>query len=308
MLYMSRFFPLLLIALFVFPSSLFAQDTPTAADAEALFQAEKWQEAAAAFEQVIEQNPNNPTPWFRLGVVYRNLGSMDKAIAHYQRMIDNNQFVPFARFAMAKTYAIQQDKEATLRTLEQAVSEGFTNLQTLQSDADFAFVRSDTRYESAIITIDKQARPCEYASAHRQFDFWVGEWNVYSPQGQLAGTNSIQKAENGCVLMEKWTSASGGGGTSINYYNPETKKWVQHWVASTYFGIFEGGLREANVMHLSGKVIPVNGASYLLRGTWSLLEDGRVRQFFEQSNDDGMTWSTWFDGYYVRQDADGSTP
>lgn len=304
---MSRFFPLLLTALLL-PSSLFAQDAPTAANAEALFQAEKWQEAAAAFEQVIEQTPNNPTPWFRLGVVYRNLGIMDKAVAHYQRMIDNNQFVPFARFAMAKTYAIQQDKEATLRTLEQAISEGFTNLQTLQSDTDFAFVRSDARYENAVTAIDKQARPCEYAPAHRQFDFWVGEWNVYSPQGQLAGTNSIQKAENGCVLIEKWAGASSGGGTSMNYYNPETKKWVQHWVASTYFGIFEGGLREANVMHLSGKVIPVNGASYLLRGTWSLLEDGRVRQFFEQSNDDGMTWSTWFDGYYVRQDADESTP
>ena len=34
------------------------------------------------------------------------------------------------------------------------------------------------------------------------------------------------------------------------------------------------------------------------RGTWTPLEDGVVRQHFEQSGDDGATWTTWFDGYY----------
>lgn len=305
---MTRFFLTLLAACLLLAPAAHAQSTASAEDAEALFQAEKWDEAATAFEQVIAQDATNTTAWFRIGVAYRNMGASDKALTHYQKMIDNGVFVPFARFAMAKTYAQLEDAANTLSTLEQAVSEGFSNLPTLQSDEDFAFVHDEARYQAVVTTIDKQARPCEYAPAHRQFDFWVGEWDVYSPTGQVAGTNSIQKAENGCVLEEKWTGASGGGGSSINYYNPETGKWVQHWIASTYFGIFEGGLREENVMHLSGKVIPVNGTGYLLRGTWSLLPDGRVRQFFEQSNDDGASWTTWFDGYYVRKDSEASSP
>lgn len=305
---MKRFFPSLLLACLLLVPAVIAQDAPSPEDAETLFQAEKWADAAEAFEAIVQQDATNTTAWFRIGVAYRNMGASDKAIAHYEKMIDNGMFVPFARFAVAKTYALASDTEGTLSTLEQAVAEGFTNLPALQSDDAFAFVHEEARYQDVVTNIDKQARPCEYAPAHRQFDFWVGEWDVYSPTGQVAGTNSIQKAESGCVLLEKWTGAGGGGGSSINYYNPETEKWVQHWVASTYFGIFEGGLQEENVMHLSGKVIPVNGASYLLRGTWSLLPDGRVRQFFEQSNDDGATWATWFDGYYVRKESEASTP
>jgi hypothetical protein len=30
------------------------------------------------------------------------------------------------------------------------------------------------------------------------------------------------------------------------------------------------------------------------------LPDGRVRQHFQESADDGKTWQEWFDGYYRR--------
>jgi hypothetical protein len=31
------------------------------------------------------------------------------------------------------------------------------------------------------------------------------------------------------------------------------------------------------------------------------LPDGRVRQLFEESEDEGKTWALWFDGYYTRR-------
>ena len=34
------------------------------------------------------------------------------------------------------------------------------------------------------------------------------------------------------------------------------------------------------------------------RGTWTVLEDGRVRQLFQEFNIGTNTWQTWFDGYY----------
>jgi hypothetical protein len=43
------------------------------------------------------------------------------------------------------------------------------------------------------------------------------------------------------------------------------------------------------------------GRTTTLRGTWSKLDDGRVRQHFEESADGGTTWTTWFDGYYTRR-------
>jgi hypothetical protein len=34
------------------------------------------------------------------------------------------------------------------------------------------------------------------------------------------------------------------------------------------------------------------------------MPDGRVRQYFEQSNDDGATWEPWFEGFYTRKQSD----
>ena len=61
--------------------------------------------------------------------------------------------------------------------------------------------------------------PCD-SENHRQFDFWIGEWEV-SSNGQPAGTNSIQSILGGCALQENWRGAGPGGltGTSFNIYD-----------------------------------------------------------------------------------------
>ena len=41
-------------------------------------------------------------------------------------------------------------------------------------------------------TLAAAAGPCESA-AHRAFDFWIGEWNVHTPDGKLAGVNRIER-------------------------------------------------------------------------------------------------------------------
>ena len=135
----------------------------------------------------------------------------------------------------------------------------------------------------------------------RQFDFWIGEWIVETADGQKAGENKISRQENGCLLREEWTSAGGGTGQSMNYYDPEEKRWNQVWVSfNGSIGYFEGGLKDG-AMVLKGKWVNPDGSSYPLNGTWTPLEDGRVRQHFMQSQDGGETWTTWFDGYYRKK-------
>jgi hypothetical protein len=142
--------------------------------------------------------------------------------------------------------------------------------------------------------------PCDDAT-HRQFDFWAGEWAVSDASGKSAGVNSIAKEENGCVLVERWRSAAGGHGQSYNYYDPAAKKWKQVWVGLGLLLHMEGEYRDGS-MRLEGPLqYLTQGRTTILRGTWTLLPDGRVRQLFEESEDDGKSWATWFDGYYVRR-------
>ncbi len=72
--------------------------------------------------------------------------------------------------------------------------------------------------------------PCG-GEAFKQFDFWLGEWNVTTPDGTLAGENLITSEENGCLVLERWRSAGGGTGQSYNYFNPATEKWRQVWIS-----------------------------------------------------------------------------
>ena len=54
-------------------------------------------------------------------------------------------------------------------------------------------------------------------------------------------------------------------------------------------------------MRFTGRNTTVDGTYEPCRASWTLLDDGRVRQFWEQSKDEGETWYIWFDGYYTRR-------
>jgi hypothetical protein len=129
----------------------------------------------------------------------------------------------------------------------------------------------------------------------------VGEWDVFAPDGKAAGTNRIAKLANGCLLLENWTSVAGGTGKSINYYNPARGKWVQTWVDG-HGGIIEvEGVFADGVMRFEGVHIYPDGRREAYRMSFTPHNDGSVRQFIEQSKDDGTSWYVWFDGKYVRQ-------
>lgn len=140
------------------------------------------------------------------------------------------------------------------------------------------------------------------APEHHQFDFWIGSWNV-TVAGKPAGTNRIEPTMKGCGILEHWTSAGGGHGTSLNFYDRRTKTWSQAWID-------EGG----NALHLSGtfadgKMILSSTPRQTDKGldvqriTWSKSGEKNVRQVWESSTDGGKTWTVAFDGLYAPQGA-----
>ena len=83
-------------------------------------------------------------------------------------------------------------------------------------------------------------------------------------------------------------------------YEPSPGHWTQTWVGSGG-GILRlsGGLEDGKMVLRDDRVTargPVKD-----RITWAPLPDGRVRQTWDISTDDGATWQTTFDGYYARR-------
>tara|TARA_R110002126_G_scaffold198299_1_gene345897 strand:- start:29 stop:247 length:219 start_codon:yes stop_codon:yes gene_type:complete len=46
----------------------------------------------------------------------------------------------------------------------------------------------------------QQPAPCS-SEQHRQFDFWVGEWEVKNPNNEVVGNSIIEIVSNDCALL-----------------------------------------------------------------------------------------------------------
>lgn len=142
-------------------------------------------------------------------------------------------------------------------------------------------------------------KPCT-SPEHRQFDFWLGQWEVTNPQGQVAGTNRIELIQDGCVLLETWTGAKGGTGTSFNMYAAADKQWHQTWVDNRGGRLeLKGGLRGTRMVLEAKAPSAADPAKTVLQEiSWEPSPDGSVRQVWRTSTDGGKQWSTQFDGTY----------
>jgi len=147
--------------------------------------------------------------------------------------------------------------------------------------------------------------PCSSVE-HRQFDFWLGEWEVHGPKG-LAGTNRIELAHSGCVLRERYSTPRGYAGESLNTYDSGRKVWHQTWVDNSGLVLLlEGGLRDG-MMVLEGTSRDARGVVTRHRISWTPNPDGRVRQHWESTNAAGQ-WTTAFDGMYTKKPATIEAP
>ena len=162
---------------------------------------------------------------------------------------------------------------------------------------------------AASLGAQQPANPCS-APEYAQFDFWVGEWDVFGPNGQKAGENTILKTMGGCVLHESYDAVSAYNGQSFNTYDPGRGVWHQTWVDNGGLLLrIEGGLQDGSMV-MEGTVVSATGTTANERITWSVIDGNpdRVRQLWQFSTDGGQTWGVRFDGEYRRRPGSELSP
>jgi hypothetical protein len=206
-----------------------------------------------------------------------------------------------AMLESARELAQAGDKAGAIRKLEELAATGQASVSVITNDPLLSGLAGETAFDTLVAEMAKIAFPCEHDPAFDAFDFWVGEWDVHLADGSKAGTNSVRKEQHNCVVVERWQSARGGGGMSINYLDRAEGNWVQVWNDPSGNQIdIRGGLTDEGML-LEGSIHNVaNGTTLPFRGLWTPLPDGRVRQYFEQA-DAGGTWTPWFEGFYSRR-------
>lgn len=300
MLIIEKSCKVLITILLIFPIPLHAQG-----DADSLFEGSEWAAAADAYALRTDSDPQDVVAWFRLAVSSRHAeryAVARTALAKAEQL----KFSPL-RISMerARLNVLADDVDGAVNELLSVASSGFTAVNVITTDPVLATLEGDAAYDGLVAEMSRQAFPCEHDAAFSAFDFWLGEWDVHTADGTYAGSNAIERAERGCVIIEDWSSAGGGSGTSINYLDKNSSKWVQIWNDASGSQInIRGGMTDDGMLLVGTIHYVANGTTAPFRGLWTPMPDGRVRQFFEQMSPDGETWSPWFEGFYTRKPVD----
>ncbi len=149
----------------------------------------------------------------------------------------------------------------------------------------------------------QQPQPCSSAEA-KQFDFWVGDWNLsWTAQDgkQKTGVNKISQLYGGCVIKEEFADPVGGfAGMSVSTYDVYAKKWKQTWVDNTGSYLdFVGEYRDG-YMVLSRKM-QKQGKEFIQRMRWYDIAANSLKWNWERSDDNGKTWTVIWKISYTRK-------
>lgn len=116
---------------------------------------------------------------------------------------------------------------------------------------------------------------------HSQFDFWVGDWEVFNEKGEKGGT-----------------------GKSYNYYDPSDATWNQLWISNSGNILKLKGKAELNKMILKSEPVDGKKGRYYNQITWTKNMDGSVTQLWEIYDLDGNLLSNTFKGIYRKKQSD----
>jgi hypothetical protein len=276
----------------------------TAAVADTLYAHQDWKGAARAYEALAKQEPNKARWQYRLGVSYGGLQQWPRAIAAYRKAEALGTPPMFARYNRACAFARNGQPDSALATLTSLVATGYSQPEAIANDADFASVKDDPRFAAAVEQAKKNQTPCAYAPESRQFDFWVGDWEVHdNTQNQVVvGASHVERILGDCVIFENWTGLFGGSGKSFNAWNPDLGCWQQNWMDDKgTVTNFTDGHREGNALVYMVEKKDSNGVLVKNRLSFFDLGPDQVRQFSEQSRDGGATWTVVYDFNYLRK-------
>jgi hypothetical protein len=223
------------------------------------FEAKRWAQAAAAYQEVAEREPANALALIRL----------------------------------ARSRAANGQAPEALAALEAWFATGSGSYQVAMGVPEFETLREDPRF---IATVAPH-KPCN-SPEFRQFDFWLGDWDVESAAAPgRVSRNVITAINDGCTLREEYTTPDGYTGTSLNFYDAPRQQWHQTWIDTQGGALYLQGGREGESMVLR----TAGDSANLQRITWTPLADGSVRQHWESTSDGGKTWTTVFDGRYTKK-------
>jgi hypothetical protein len=152
--------------------------------------------------------------------------------------------------------------------------------------------------------------PCQRPE-QRQFDFWVGDWDLASP-GSKSGElihhhNTIKRILGSCIVQENFVGSDAPEqapqllGTSISVFDVNSAQWKQTWVDNQGSYLDFTGEFKDNQMILSREATRPDGTHVMQRMVWKNIRPNEFDWSWERSKDNGQTWEVLWPIHYKRK-------
>lgn len=141
----------------------------------------------------------------------------------------------------------------------------------------------------------------ELKTYYHQFDFWLGEWDVFRYGTEtMVGKSHIVSINDSTGILENYKVPKGGyKGKSLNTFNQKTGQWEQYWIDNSGLVLkLAGEFQDGKMVLLGFDGLTGNKIS------WAPEAPG-VRQTWETSSDGGKSWTIAFDGLYLPRQQPG---
>jgi len=303
-------YPIILILLLIVAwKPACAQNTVALRVADSLFTKQNWKAAKEKYTNYLKDTSVNSLAWNRLGYCNQNLGLYADAVVDYNKALANKPSPPVRNVVlarMARVYSLMNKTDEAKDWLIKATATGYNSLPDLDTLADFKNLRMSANFKTVRQQVYETIYPCTKEPRAHDFDFWIGDWDVY-PTGtkQLVGRSHVESMAGGCAILENWTSTQAQSGKSFNYYDDLTGKWEQDWIGA---GAFSGGRqRYYNGEYKNGKMqftyesLDAKGVKQPGNFIFYNIDKDTVRQYQDISTDGGKTFTVSYDFTYVRR-------
>jgi len=272
-----------------------------------------WATARSAYEAIASRYPGHALSRFRLGVAQLELGDLQQAEQNLREGEHLGTPAGQSAYRLAQLFAVRREVDSAFAELARAAANGLAIPSTsLAADPHLQLLAGNPRWRPTLDAFDAVVFPCRHDPRFRQFDFWIGDWDV-RPTGQPAvgppARNTVTLDDNDCVVTEHWSSPSGSVGQSFNIFDRSYGVWRQTWVDNTGGQHdYRGRLVDGNMV-FEGDTPAPNGQRGRIptRLTFFKLGPDSVRQYSAISTDSGRTWQANYDLTYVRRKPGGDS-
>jgi tetratricopeptide (TPR) repeat protein len=299
---------LFLFFTFLFAELTFGQTIPALQTADSLYTNKNWAAAKMKYVTCLKEDGSNSMTWNRLGYCNQNLGLYEEAMRDYDQAL-SHQPVPMVKnivlFRKATLYSLMNKPAEAKGWLVQATTAGYNSLNDLDSLPAFKNLRESPDFGNIRKLIYGIVYPCSREPRNRDFDFWIGDWNVYRTGTQLlSGYSHVEAIAGGCAVLENYTSTQAYSGKSFNYYDTVSGKWMQDWIGSggpADRQHFDQGEFKDGMMHFIYNTTGPNGEKTRGNFIFYFISRDSVRQYQDVIDDQGKIKSVNYDLTYLRK-------